>query len=96
MMERQAVHGLTVISEVTNSSNEVKPKPKTLAFVAVSFFKNAKDFKVTNDMLNRDTQTSEFTIGFLVCFAERLFGWFTLGCFRVRVKVLQSLVTSVA
>ena len=54
--ECQTEQGLTVISKVTNSSNEVKSKPKAFTFIAVSFFKDAKDFEVTNDMLDSDTQ----------------------------------------
>ena len=73
----------------------MKPEPKTPTFVAVSFFKDAKDFKVTNDVFNGNPQASKFPIGTLCRFAQGFLGWFTLRCLTITVEVLKSLIASV-
>ena len=35
---------------VVECSDEVKPEPETPSPVAIGFFKNAKDFELTNDV----------------------------------------------
>ena len=37
---------------VIERSDEVKPEPETPSPVAIGFFKNAKDFELTNDVLS--------------------------------------------
>lgn len=93
--EERTGQGLTSINEVTNSGNEVKSKPETSALVAVSFLENAKDFQVTNDMLNGDAKASEFTIRLFCCFTQGLLGWFTLRGSAITVEVLKPLIASV-
>ena len=66
--------------EVTNSSDKVKSESKPPAFVSVSLLENKKDFKVTNNMLDHNTQAGKFMVGTFSCFAEGLLGWF-MRCF---------------
>jgi hypothetical protein len=47
---------------VADSSNTVKSKSKAFTLVAVSFFEDAKDFEVTNDVFDDDTQTTSFPL----------------------------------
>jgi hypothetical protein len=55
--------------KITNSSDEVKSKTKTPAFVAVGIFQNTKDFEFTNDVFNSNTLAGEVTVSFFGVFA---------------------------
>jgi hypothetical protein len=74
----------------------MKSESETLTFVTVGFLENAEDFKVTDDMFNGNPQTGEFPISTFCFLTEWFLGWFTLGRLAVCMKVLESLVASVA
>lgn len=87
--------GLRSIGEITDGCNEVKSKPKASTFIAVRFFKDTKDFDFSDNVFNRDTQASKFTVRLFCSLTKGLLRQFMLGCKCIDMEGMKPLITSI-
>ncbi len=57
---------------VVKGSDEVKPETETASSMAIGFFENPKDFKLTNDVFGKDTLFGQGAVVSLLLVSKNL------------------------